>query len=80
MQTIDVRSISPDRINRTIKALPANEPCELVGCLGERFIGAGLAGRDVAIHGIPGNALGAYLDGFINAYLTAEATGNWATK
>lgn len=32
-------------------------------CLGQRFIGAGMRDRRVTIHGIPGNALGAYLDG-----------------
>ena len=71
MQTIDVRTLQPERINRTLKALPENEPCELTGCLGERFIGAGLAAHHVAIRGVPGNALGAYLDG-----ATLEVLGN----
>jgi len=36
------------------------------GCLGERFIGSGLgAGQKITIHGTPGNALGAYLDGAV---------------
>lgn len=29
--------------------------------LGQRFIGSGCIGKDIHIHGIPGNALGAYL-------------------
>lgn len=33
------------------------------GCMGQRYIGAGLSGREIRIHGTPGNALGAYLDG-----------------
>lgn len=33
-------------------------------CLGQRFIGAGARGpREIQITGVPGNALGAYLDG-----------------
>ena len=35
----------------------------LEGCLGQRFIAAGMKRRKLEIHGIPGNALGAYLDG-----------------
>ena len=31
--------------------------------MGQRYIGAGLSGREIRIHGTPGNALGAYLDG-----------------
>lgn len=33
------------------------------GCAGQRYIGAGLSGRNMRITGTPGNALGAYLDG-----------------
>lgn len=32
-------------------------------CLGQRYIGDGLADRNITIYGVPGNALGAYLDG-----------------
>ena len=32
---------------------------EITGCLGQRFIGAGMGTRKLRIHGIPGNALGA---------------------
>ncbi len=35
----------------------------LSNCLGQRFIGAGASERSITINGIPGNALGAYLDG-----------------
>ena len=35
----------------------------LQGCLGQRFIAAGMKPRRLEIRGIPGNALGAYLDG-----------------
>lgn len=35
----------------------------MTGCLGQRFIGAGLGQERLTITGTPGNALGAYLDG-----------------
>ena len=38
---------------------------EITGALGERFIGAGLSGKNLKITGTPGNALGAYLNGSI---------------
>ena len=37
--------------------------CELTGCCGQRFIGAGMAEKNIVIRGTPGNALGAYLNG-----------------
>ena len=36
---------------------------EIHGCLGHRFIGAGMGLRKIDIYGVPGNALGAYLNG-----------------
>ena len=35
------------------------------GCIGQRFIAAGMSGKEIGIHGIPGNALGAYLNGSV---------------
>ncbi len=35
----------------------------LTGCCGQRFIAAGMSDIDVTVEGIPGNALGAYLNG-----------------
>ena len=32
-------------------------------CIGQRYIGAGVGGKRIVIHGTPGNALGAYLNG-----------------
>lgn len=39
------------------------EDVHMVGVLGQRFIAAGLSDRNIVIDGVPGNALGAYLDG-----------------
>lgn len=36
---------------------------EITGLCGQRFIASGLADKDIRIKGIPGNALGAYLNG-----------------
>ena len=33
------------------------------GCIGQRFIAAGMSKGSIAIEGVPGNALGAYLNG-----------------
>lgn len=32
-------------------------------CIGQRYIASGLENKEIEIHGTPGNALGAYLDG-----------------
>lgn len=41
------------------------EHCEIEGCLGQRFIAAGMKDKDITVNGIPGNALGAYLNGSV---------------
>ena len=48
-------------INEAIRE--AGTECTLTGCLGQRFIGAGMANCSLTVEGIPGNALGAYLNG-----------------
>ena len=45
------------------KIREAQEDCHIVGCCGERFIAAGMKDRRITIDGVPGNALGAYLNG-----------------
>jgi len=41
----------------------ADTECQVVGCCGQRFIAAGMIEKSITIDGIPGNALGAYLNG-----------------
>ena len=48
-------------INESIRG--AGRKVTLIGCLGQRFICAGMADVSVTIEGVPGNALGAYLNG-----------------
>lgn len=57
---IDAKNMDYTQIN---KALAEQSACEIENCLGQRFLGAGMSGRQIAIRGIPGNALGAYLNG-----------------
>ena len=45
------------------KLRSADGDCHIVGCCGERFIAAGMKEKNIVIDGVPGNALGAYLDG-----------------
>lgn len=47
-------------------------------CNGQRYIASGLSGKNITIHGTPGNALGCYLDGSrITVYGNAQdATGD----
>lgn len=39
--------------------------CSITGCTGQRFIAAGMSDKEITIDGIPGNALGAYLNGAV---------------
>lgn len=48
-------------LNEKIRATA--EDCQIHNCLGQRFIAAGMQRRTVTIDGVPGNALGAYLNG-----------------
>ena len=58
---IQAKGLDYRALNEVIRA--AGPSCRITGCLGQRFIGAGMSGRRVEIDGIPGNALGAYLGG-----------------
>ncbi len=40
-----------------------DEKITLLNCVGQRYIGAGVANKCISIQGVPGNALGAYMDG-----------------
>lgn len=40
-----------------------NEDVIIDNCFGERFIGTGASNKTITINGIPGNAMGAYMDG-----------------
>lgn len=67
--TIDAKNIDYKALNDAIRA--ADGACTVSGCLGQRFMAAGMSDKTVTITGIPGNALGAYLNG-----ATIEVMGN----
>ena len=68
---LDARNMDYTTLNEAIRQ--ADEKIEIVGCLGQRFIGTGSCGKNITIHGIPGNALGAYLNGAkITVYANAQ--------
>lgn len=73
---LDARNMDYAALNEAIRQ--ADEEIEVVNCLGQRFIGTGSRNKNITIHGITGNALGAYLNGAeITVYGNAQdATGD----
>lgn len=60
---IKVTDYAEGLLNEAIRK--ADDTVRITHCLGQRFIGAGLSDKTVEIDGIPGNALGAYLNGAV---------------
>lgn len=58
---IDASHMDYQQLNAEIQN--CSEDISITGCLGQRFIGAGLEHSHLDISGTPGNALGAYLNG-----------------
>ena len=58
---IDATKLEFKELNEKIR--DTAEDVEITGCLGQRFIAAGLGRKKIKISGVPGNALGAYLNG-----------------
>ena len=58
---ISAEGLNHREINETIRKTHGD--CTVINCLGERFIAAGTSSGNIAIEGVPGNALGAYLNG-----------------
>ena len=69
MIKIDANNLSFDALNDKIRNIEGG--AEIIGCLGQRFIGAGLSNKSLIVKGTAGNALGAYLNG-----ATIEVFGN----
>ena len=67
MKLINAKNTGYKELNELIRN--STESCKLTGCLGQRFIGAGMSGKKIVIEGTPGNALGAYLN---NAQIIVE--------
>ncbi len=58
---INATNLEFKELNERIRS--SEEDIEITGCMGQRFIAAGLSERKIKITGVPGNALGAYLNG-----------------
>lgn len=58
---IEAKGMGAREINDRIRR--AEGSCRVQGCLGQRFLGAGMDHISISIDGTPGNALGAYLNG-----------------
>lgn len=63
MSDINANGLHFKELNERIRM--ADRCVTINGCLGQRYIGSGLAEKRIEIHGTPGNALGAYLDGSV---------------
>ena len=61
MTKIDAHGLGYRELNEELRR--AEGEIEIDGCMGQRFIASGMSGKKIKINGIPGNALGAYLDG-----------------
>ncbi len=61
MRSIDARGMDFTVLNALLRE--SHDDVEVDGCLGQRFIAAGMGKRKLRLHGVPGNALGAYLNG-----------------
>lgn len=61
MNQLDVKGLNHQQINEALRKLEGD--CTLTNCCGQRFIAAGMSDKDITISGVPGNALGAYLNG-----------------
>ncbi|MBP1543153.1 MAG: glutamate synthase [Oscillospiraceae bacterium] len=60
MDRINADKMHFKTLNEYIRRSPDSE-ITVENVIGHRFIGSGCIGKDIHIHGIPGNALGAYL-------------------
>ena len=58
---IDATGMDFQTLNRKLRQ--ADTEYQISGCCGQRFIAAGMDRKRITIDGIPGNALGAYLNG-----------------
>lgn len=70
---INATNLDYKQLNDQIRS--AGESCQITNCCGQRFIAAGMSDCRIDIDGIPGNALGAYLNG---ASITTNANAQEA--
>ena len=61
MTIIDATGLDFQTLNERINATAG--ACTVANCCGQRFLAAGMADREITVQGVPGNALGAFLNG-----------------
>ncbi|MBQ8164068.1 MAG: glutamate synthase [Clostridia bacterium] len=63
MTVINAHGLDYKEINESIRE--ADTDITIDNCLGQRFIADGMSNKRIVINGVPGNALGAYLNGAV---------------
>ena len=58
---INANRLDYKALNDNIRKVQGN--CTITNCCGQRFIAVGMSNKEITIDGVPGNALGAYLNG-----------------
>ncbi|MDO4478928.1 MAG: glutamate synthase [Lachnospiraceae bacterium] len=58
---INAKNLDHRGINDALR--DTHDDCTIENCCGQRFIAAGMSDRHITIEGIPGNALGAFMNG-----------------
>lgn len=61
MMTIDAKGLDYKALNEKLRE--SLDSIIIMDCCGQRFIAAGMSDRSITVNGVPGNALGAYLNG-----------------
>lgn len=61
---ISAKNVGYKELNEALRSA-ADNTCTVSDCVGQRFIAAGMSDKNITIEGIPGNALGAYLNGAV---------------
>jgi glutamate synthase domain-containing protein 3 len=75
MTVINAQNVHFRDLNERIRQAESPE-ITVTNCLGQRYLGSTLAGKNLILRGTPGNGLGAYLDG---ASITVEGNAQDAT-
>ena len=72
MKIINAANLNYRVLNETLRG--TDDDCIIEGCCGQRFIAAGMSDKIITVNGIPGNALGAYLNN-ANYYRKIKCSG-----
>ena len=70
MSVIDAKKLNFTQLNQKIRE--SKKEVLIKNCIGQRFIASGMGEKNITISSLPGNALGAYLDG---AHIFVQGNG-----